>query len=397
MTVTALCGARLFDGETFHDHKADRLALVIDGALIRGVVAMDKLEPGTIRVDVRDHLLAPGFIDVQVNGGGGALLNDAPSATVVQRIAGSHRKFGTTGMLPTVITDRLEVVRAAVNAVSAARAAGSASVLGIHIEGIYIDQPKRGAHPAEFIREVQSIEQIEAELDWLKQTTCGTVMFTISPAKMPPAVIQELADAGIIVSLGHSEATAEQAQAALAAGARGFTHLYNAMSPLNHRQPGMVGAALADPLSFCGIIADGHHVAATALKVAIAAKPRGKVVLVTDAMPTAAGGPDHFDLLGRRVALRDGRLDLPDGTLAGSNLTMDEAVRYTVDHLGVELGEALRMASLYPAGFIKRDHDLGRIKPGYRASLVLLDKALRVRGTWVDGVTDQALIPEKAS
>jgi N-acetylglucosamine-6-phosphate deacetylase len=397
MTVTALCGARLFDGEAFHDHKADRLALVIEGAVIRGVVPIDQLAPGTTRVDVRDHLLAPGFIDVQVNGGGGALLNDMPSVTVVQRIAKSHRAFGTTGMLPTVITDRLEVVRAAVNAVSAARAAGSASVLGIHIEGIYIDQPKRGAHPAEFIRPVENAEQIKAELDWLKQTTCGTVMFTISPAKMPPAVIRELADAGIIVSLGHSDATAEQAQGALAAGARGFTHLYNAMSPLNHRQPGMVGAALADRDSFCGIIADGHHVAPTALKVAIAAKPRGKVVLVTDAMPTAAGGPSHFDLLGRRVELKDDRLELPDGTLAGSNLTMDAALRYAVDHLGVELGEALRMASLYPAGFIKRDHDLGRAAPGYRANLVLLDTALRVRGTWVDGVTDQALIPEKSS
>jgi N-acetylglucosamine-6-phosphate deacetylase len=395
-TTFALCGARMFDGEVFHDHETERLAVVIEGAKIRGVVAMERLAPEIRRVDARKHLLAPGFIDLQVNGGGGALLNDAPSLDVVRRIARAHRAYGTTGLLPTVITDRLEVVKSAVAAVSAARAAGDGSILGVHVEGIYIDLPKRGAHPAEFVRDIDTLAQIRAELDWLKEAKCGSILLTISPAKMPLEMISDLAAAGIIVSLGHSEATAEQAQAALAAGARGFTHLYNAMSPMTHRQPGMVGAALADRSSYCGIIADGHHVSPTALKVAINAKPSGRIVLVTDAMPTAAGGPDHFDLLGRRVTLKEDRLELPDGTLAGSNLTMDAALRYAVDILGVELGEALRMASLNPASFIRRDHDLGRIAPGYRANLVLLDKALTVRGTWVDGVSEQQLVPAKA-
>jgi N-acetylglucosamine-6-phosphate deacetylase len=324
-----------------------------------------------------------------VNGGGGALLNDAPSVEVVQCIAKSHRAFGTTAMLPTVITDRLDVVKKAVAAVKAARQQGVAGIIGVHVEGIYIDVPKRGAHPADFIRPVENEAQIAAELAWLKTADCGTVMFTISPAKISPALIADIAAAGILVCLGHSEATADQALAGLAAGARGFTHLYNAMSPLTHRQPGMVGVALADRDSYCGIIADGHHVDPIALKVAIAAKPRGRIVLVTDAMPTAAGGPDHFDLLGRRVDLRDDRLEMSDGTLAGSNLTMDAALRYTVDHLDVELGEALRMASLYPAAFIKRDRDLGRIAPGHRADLVLLNDELRVLGTWVGGVGDR--------
>ena len=332
---------------------------------------------------------APGFIDLQVNGGGAALLNDAPSVAVVQRIAGAHRAFGTTAMLPTVITDRLDVVKRAVAAVQAARQQGVAGVIGVHVEGIYIDPAKRGAHPADFIRPLDNDAQVESELGWLKTADCGTVMLTISPAKMPPAVIADLAAAGIVVCLGHSEATADQALAGLAAGARGFTHLYNAMSPLSHRQPGMVGVALADRDSYCGIIADGHHVDPIALKVAIAAKPRGRIVLVTDAMPTAAGGPDHFDLLGRRVDLRGDRLEMSDGTLAGSNLTMDAALRYTVNHLDVELGEALRMASLYPATFIRRGFDLGRIAPGYRADLVLLDDELRVLGTRVDGMGDR--------
>ncbi|HVJ43320.1 MAG TPA: N-acetylglucosamine-6-phosphate deacetylase [Dongiaceae bacterium] len=395
--VFAICGTRLFDGEAFHDHEAERKAVVVADGVIRDIAAMENLDPAIVKIDGREHLLAPGFVDLQVNGGGGALLNDQPSPEVVRKIAASHRAFGTTAMLPTVITDDLATVKSAVAAVRAARQQGIApSVLGVHVEGIYIDAPKRGAHPAEFIRPVINDAQVAAEIAWLKAADCGDVMLTVSPHKISPAVIADLVKAGIVVSLGHSEASYAEAVAALAAGARGFTHLYNAMSPLTHRQPGMVGAALEDRDSFCGIIADGHHVEPPALKIAIAAKPRGKVVLVTDAMPTAAGGPSHFNLLGRRVDLKDDRLELPDGTLAGSNLTMDEAVRFAIDRLDVEIGEALRMASLYPAGFIRRDHEFGRIVPGYRASLVLLDKALRVRSTWVDGVADRRLLPSKA-
>lgn len=394
-TVSAICGARLFDGEDFHDHEAERKAVLIEGNAICDIVLMDNLDPGIAKIDAREYLLAPGYIDLQVNGGGGALLNDKPSVEVVRKIAASHRAFGTTGMLPTVITDNLATVKEGVAAVRAARQQNVPGILGAHVEGIYIDTPKRGAHPAQFIRPVENDVQIAAELAWLKTADCGALLLTISPSKISPAVIADLVKSGIIVSLGHSEASYEQAMAALAAGARGFTHLYNAMSPLTHRQPGMVGAALADAESFCGIIADGHHVEPAALKIAIAAKKRGKVVLVTDAMPTAAGGPTQFNLLGQQAVVREGRLELPDGTLAGSNITMDETVRFAIDELDVEIGEALRMASLYPATFIKRDHEYGRVAPGYRASLVLLDKRMRVRATWIDGVADRQRLPSK--
>jgi len=394
--VTAICGARLFDGEALHDHETERKAVVIEGVRIRDIVSLDALPPDAVKVDGREHLLAPGYIDLQVNGGGGALLNEKPSVEVVRKIASSHRAFGTTGMLPTVITDNLATVKEAVAAVRTARQQNVPGILGAHVEGIYIDTPKRGAHPAAFIRPVEDDQQISAELAWLKTAQCGDLMFTISPNKISPAVIADLVKSGIIVALGHSEASYEQATAALAAGARGFTHLYNAMSPLTHRQPGMVGAALADAESFCGVIADGYHVEPAALKIAIAAKKRGKIVLVTDAMPTAAGGPMQFNLLGQQAVVKDGRLELPDGTLAGSNITMDETVRFAIDQLDVELGEALRMASLYPAAFIKRDHEYGRVVPGYRASLVLLDKAMRVRTTWIDGVADKRPMPSKS-
>ena len=313
-------------------------------------------------------MLAPGFIDVQVNGGGGALLNDNPTIGTVRRIAESHRKFGTTGMLPTVITDAPEVLSKAIAAVKAARAENVPGVLGIHIEGPFLDKERKGAHEVRFIREMT-----EADVAQIANADCGSIMLTLAPNRVAPDLIKSLAGKGVLVSLGHSEASLAEVTKALASGARAFTHLFNAMSQLNGREPGMVGAALSDLNSFCGLIADGFHVHDAALKVAFAAKPHNRIMLVTDAMPTAAGGPDSFELQGRKIHLKNGKLQLDDGTLAGSNLTMDEAVRYCVERLGVALEDALRMASLNPASFLRRDHELGRIKPGYLASLVHLE------------------------
>ena len=280
-----------------------------------------------------------------------------------------------------MITDGEEILRSAAEAIAAARREMSPGILGIHIEGPFIDPKRRGAHDPKFIRAIAA-----TDIEWLTRLDCGTCSHHCRPldhvARGDRRACQQ---AGLIVSLGHSEATAAEATAALSAGARGFTHLFNAMSQLGGREPGMVGAALADPDSYCGIIADGHHVDALALKVAVAAKPRGRVFLVTDAMPSAAGGPSSFRLQARPVHLREGRLELADGTLAGSNLTMDEAVRYCCRDLGLSLEEALRMASLYPAAFLKLDHELGRVAEGYRADLVHLDDALAVRETWIAG------------
>lgn len=372
----ALTGARIFDGDKIRDG----LAAIVEGARIRDVVTAGRIAADVERRDLGGGLLAPGFIDVQVNGGGGALLNDTPSAETVKRIAASHRKFGTTGLLPTVITDAPEITEQAVAAVRQARAAGVPGVLGIHIEGPFLDPARKGAHEARFIRAMT-----EADVARLAHADCGAVMLTLAPNKVALAFVAKLAAAGILVSLGHSDAMAAEAQAALAVGARSFTHLFNAMSQMSGREPGMVGAALSDAGSYCGLIADGHHVHDAALKVALAAKARDRMILVSDAMPTAAGGPDRFELQGRTVTRRNGRLQLEDGTLAGSNLTMDEAVRYCTQKLGVSLEDALRMASLNPAAFLKRDRELGRIAPGYLASLVHLSDDLQVLQTWIDG------------
>jgi N-acetylglucosamine-6-phosphate deacetylase len=253
-------------------------------------------------------------------------------------------------------------------------------ILGIHIEGPFLDPRRAGAHPPQHIRAITP-----EDVAWLAGLDLGIVLLTVAPSHVTPETVRALTQAGIIVSLGHSEATAKEALAALAAGARGFTHLYNAMSQLQNREPGMVGAALTDAASYCGIIADGHHVHPLALQVALKTKPKGRLFLISDAMPPAAGGPQNFSLQGREVIARNGRLELNEGTLAGSMLTMDEAVRFCVTMLGLDLGEALRMASLYPAAFLKMDSELGRIAPGFRASLVHLTDALAVTRTWIDG------------
>lgn len=371
----ALTGARIFTGDRFLDDHA----VIIAGDRIAQVVPRHAI--GALRAtDLGGGLLAPGFIDVQVNGGGGALLNDAPTLETVRTIAASHRKFGTVGLLPTVITDAPSVLAKAIEAVQAARQNNVPGILGIHIEGPFLDVERKGAHAARFIHEMT-----EDDVAWLGKLDCGAVMVTLAPNKVRPELISRLAAHGVLVSLGHAEASYSEAMAALGSGARAFTHLFNAMSQMSGREPGMVGAALADHASYAGLIADGFHVHDASLTAAIAAKSRDRLMLITDAMPPAAGGPPGFDLQGRRATLENGRLQLEDGTLAGSNLTMDAAVRHCVQHLNVELADALRMASLTPASFLRMDHLLGKIVPGHLASLVHLGDALEVRETWIDG------------
>ena len=343
------------------------------------------LAPGTATgdapvIDLGGDLLAPGFIDCQVNGGGGILFGDQIGLAAITVIATAHRTFGSTGLLPTLISTDWKTMVAAATAVRSAQKKGLSGLLGLHFEGPYLNPDHKGAHDGAQIRSLDG-----AALDLFASADLGPVVVTLAPEMVPPGTIRRLTDAGVRVCAGHSAASHDQIAAALDEGLAGFTHLFNAMPAMVSRRPGIVGAALADRNSYCGIIADGHHVHSATLQVALAAKTTGRMLLVTDAMPSVGGRGSSFHLAGRTVEVSDGRCTLEDGTLAGSNLDMASAVRNTVNLLDQPLEEALRMASLYPAAFLGLEGDRGRIAAGYRADLVLLDNDLNVRRTWIGG------------
>ena len=330
-------------------------------------------------VDLGGGILAPGFIDVQVNGGGGVLFNDAPSVETIARIAAAHRRFGTTGLLPTYVTGPDMAVAA--EAVAGAIEARVPGVLGIHFEGPHISAAKRGVHDQSHISKL-------ADANAMPKIADGVTLMTLAPECVPPEAIQAMVAQGVIVSAGHTEADCTAVQDAFAAGATGVTHLFNAMSPLESRAPGAVGAALTEDGVWCGIIVDGHHVHYKTVELAWRAKPRGKLILVTDAMPPVGADVGSFMLGDQRVNVEGGRCVTAEGRLAGSALDMAQAVRNCVHHAGIPLDEALQMASAYPADFLGLSHKLGRTAPGYTANFVLLDDALQVRATWIDGAAE---------
>jgi N-acetylglucosamine-6-phosphate deacetylase len=346
---------------------------------IESVIPGEAKSPGAIQLPP-DAILAPGFIDIQVNGGGGVLLNDQPTEAGVLHIVEAHRRHGTTGCLPTLITDRSEVIeRLAGVAETCLKIPG---VLGFHLEGPALNASRKGIHPEAEIR-VPDRRDLAAIKSFGR---CGRSVVTLAPECVPAAMIDELIGAGLRIAAGHSEATSAEIAQAADRGVSGVTHLFNAMSQLSARQPGLVGAALDDDRLFAGIICDGIHVDRAALRVAFRCKGRDRLMLVTDAMPLVGTNEAQFMLQGRPITLHDNRLTGPDGTLAGAHLTMIAAVRNAVSLLGLSLADALVMASRTPAAFLGLASELGRIAPGYRADLVAFDPDFEVVGTWIAGV-----------
>jgi len=373
--IDVFAGARLFDGERMIE---DGALVVEDGAIVALTAHADRPRGGA-QHDLGGGVLAPGFVDWQVNGGGGVLFNQTPTPEGVRAIAAAHRRAGTTALLPTLITDAPQTLAAGLAAArEAVRTVPGA--LGIHVEGPYIDARRKGVHPAAFIRAMTG-----ADADRLIGAKAGAMVVTLAPVAAGTELIARLVKSGVVVSLGHAEASAQEARAAFDAGASAVTHLYNAMSQLASRAPGLVGAALADPNIFCGFIADGHHVHEVAALAAFRAKGAHRLALVSDAMPSAAGGPATFDLLGRQVTQVGTRLTAEDGTLAGAAITMREAVRYVTVVLGLDLPDALRMATLTPARLLRLDDRIGRLAPGRRADLVHIGDELDILGVWMGG------------
>ncbi len=354
-------------------------ALLCEKGRISALVAADSVPANATLVDLKGGTLVPGFIDVQVNGGGSVLFNDSPTVDGLAAIARAHARFGTTALMPTLISTDLAGIAKAIAAVDAAIASGVPGIIGIHIEGPYLSPKRRGIHnPTEFPKFDAAATKV---LSSLKN---GKTIVTMAPDVTTPDDVRALVDAGVIVCIGHSDATYDQAKAALKAGARGFTHLYNAMSPLNHRAPGVVGAALDDQASWCGIIGDGHHVAPAALRIAYACRGPEKLMLVTDAMPPVGGEP-NFVLQGRPMHTENGCCYGPDGTLAGSATDMATIVKNAVAFLGIDLPTAVKLASANAAAFLGLEQEIGAIASGARADFVLLDEHLDVARTFIAG------------
>ncbi|WGV15131.1 N-acetylglucosamine-6-phosphate deacetylase [Fuscovulum ytuae] len=371
MGRVSFTGAQVFDGAQFREG-----ALVVEDGRVIGIGAPD----GQV-VDLQGGVLAPGFLDLQVNGSGGVAIDNSTDLALLETVCDVQARLGATGCLPTLITDTFDATARVVQAGIAATKAQVPGFLGLHLEGPHLDPRRKGAHDAGLIRPMAG-----RDLDLILEAASElpALMVTVAPESVSLEQIRAMAAAGVVVSLGHTDCSAEVARAAMAAGARCATHLFNAMSQLGNREPGMVGAVLGSG-GFAGLIADGVHVDPLTLRVALAAKREG-IFLVSDCMALAGTDRSEFFLGGRRILRKQGRLTLEDGTLAGADLTLPRAVRVLVEEVGISAERALAMASSLPAAVIGRG-DLGHLRPGARADLVYLGADWGLRGVWRGGVS----------
>jgi N-acetylglucosamine-6-phosphate deacetylase len=377
----AFVGARLFDGDAFRD----KVALLVSHDRVHAVVPERDLSEHDPVIRLDGGIIVPGFIDAQVNGYAGKMLNASPTAGTVTAIAASLRTMGTTAILPTIMTDSPAAMRAAVRAVTSA-VTKDACIVGMHLEGPHLSPTRRGIHPGEHMRPVE-----DADIDYYIEAreSLGVLMITVAGEQITPGQVRELTAGGVVVSLGHTDCDFTTAMSLFDAGATGVSHLFNAMSGFSHRAPGAVGAALEHPSVWCSIIADGHHVLPPAMRIAHRAKRgEGRLFLITDAMSLAGSAEQSFMLHGTEIRKHAGdfcsRLLMPDGTLAGSDLEMLTAIRYTLLNVETGLTEALRMATSYPARFLGLK-DRGYLRPGHRADFLHLTDTLHIAGVWTGG------------
>ncbi|WP_424933451.1 N-acetylglucosamine-6-phosphate deacetylase [Amaricoccus macauensis] len=353
--VVTFRNGRVFDGERLHDGHVARFE---DGQLAALIPEADA--PYTEdAVDLGGDILSAGYVDLQVNGGGGVMLNDDPSVETLKRMVDAHRNLGVAAILPTLITDTREVTAAAIAAAIEATQRGLAGVAGLHLEGPHLSLARKGAHDPALIRpmEPEDFDNLLAAARALP-----ALMVTVAPESVSEAQVAALSRAGVIVSIGHTNADFETCQRYAAAGARVATHLFNAMSQLGSREPGLVGAALANGALSAGLIADAIHVHPATMRAAWASKAGpGRIFLVSDAMAVAGSDLSEFRLGGRMIRRNAGRLTLEDGTLAGADLDLTTAVRNLVGLVGVGLEDALRAAITVPAALIRRKTVAGQV------------------------------------
>ena len=378
--LTAYVGAEIFSGHSRYRHSV----LLVKGGRVAGIVPESEVPSGCDTVELDGGLITAGFVDLQVNGGGGKMLNNAPSVDTIRTICDAHLQFGTTSLLPTLITDTKEQTDAAISATKLAISNGIKGVIGMHLEGPHLSIARKGAHDPALIRTMQAEDcrQLCALANDLP-----SLLLTVAPESVTQTQITELSNSGAIVSLGHTDTDYQTACEVAVSGATCVTHLFNAMSQLGNREPGVVGATLDTKKLFAGLIADGIHVNPATIRVAIRAKQgAGRLFLVTDAMAPLGTDMKEFTLDGRRILRRDGRLTLSDGTLAGADLDMISAVRFMVNEINLDIDEALRMASLYPAQLLKREGEIGSLVTGARADIAHLNEQLQILNVWRDNM-----------
>lgn len=370
MQTQTITASQVFDGTRFHKN----CRVTFNERII-------SIEPDMSEHDVTHQgILVPGFIDIQVNGGGGVLFNQTPTADALAQMFLAHARYGTTAMLPTFITDNVEQMSLAADAVAAARTQKQKGIIGIHFEGPHLSEAKKGAHSAQFIRPIN-----DAEWRIFERQDLGQILVTLAPETVSTSDIERMVKLGIKVCLGHTNADFNTATTAVKSGASGFTHLFNAMSAMTSREPGVVGCALLHDNCITGLIVDGHHVDYASCEIAIKSKPDGKVILVTDAMPPVGTQANSFDFFDRTVHLNEGKLTSTTGELAGSVLDMTSAVRNCHQYTNTTLDKSLKMAALYPAQYLNIEHERGKIIPNMIADMVLLSDNLMPQATWVEG------------
>jgi N-acetylglucosamine-6-phosphate deacetylase len=376
---SAFLAARIFDGSAAFDHAA----LLVAQGVVQAVVPQADVPESARRIDLGTATLAPGYVDLQVNGGDGLMLNDAPDLATLRRMADAHARLGATSILPTLITDTPAVTHAAIAAVKEAIATGLPGITGLHLEGPHLDPVRKGAHDPALIRPMGD-QDLAVLID--AAAAIPVLMVTVAPQAVRPDQIAAMAGAGVLVSLGHTDADYDTCKAAAASGARCVTHLFNAMRQLGNRDPGVVGAALDLGGLSAGLIADGIHVHPASMAAALRAKQGpGRIFLVSDAMAVAGTALDGFTLNGRQISRRDGRLTLADGTLAGADLDLTTALRVLVHDVAVPVQRAVEMATSVPADLIRQGARIGHLRSGARADFVALTPDLTLAGVWRGG------------
>ncbi|WP_370673744.1 N-acetylglucosamine-6-phosphate deacetylase [Pleomorphomonas sp. PLEO] len=374
----AVTGGRIFDGSTFVE---DRALILEDGRIV-AIAPAHQLPAGIAEIDATNRIVSPGFIDLQVNGGGGVLFNNDPTVAGIRTICSAHARFGTTALMATLITDTPEVGAAAISAGIEAHRLRVPGFLGLHLEGPHLSVARKGTHDPSLIRPMTDTD-LARMVDAAGRF--GKAITTIAPESVSPEQAARLVEAGYVVSLGHTDTKASTVAAYVAAGASMATHLFNAMSQMANREAGLVGAALASGRLSCGMIADGFHIDPTVMQVALRAKQGpGRIFLVTDAMSTIGTDQTSFELTGRQIYRKGGRLTLTDGTLAGADIDMLSCVLFVHKRLGLPLGEAINMASLYAAQAIGCASK-GQLAAGMDADFLLLESDLSLAATYIGG------------